>query len=212
MLSAHDDPGSLGVQDDNTSELVVTPAVEDSVDEVPSREGWVCPICSYNNPASASESAPICVLCGVPKNDDIPMPQQFRPVRESNSSARPGLSLPTSAMSSSLPSASSTPLASPIAPNGEIACPACTFFNHPSMTHCEICSSPLGDVRLPLIRSPKPVKNSSVSSPTTPARTPDPNAKDIVKISFRKGGDKVWYAALKRTLLAKAWARAVSCV
>ncbi|KAF8602215.1 hypothetical protein BDV93DRAFT_474783 [Ceratobasidium sp. AG-I] len=192
MLSAHDDPGKL--------------------DDAPSREGWVCPICSYNNPASASESAPICVLCGVPKNDDIPMPQQFRSMPESNRATRPGLSLPTSTLSSSLPSASSTPLASPIAPNlnGEITCPACTFFNHPSMTHCEICSTPLGDVRLPAIRSPKPIKNSSISSPTTPARTPDPNAKDTIKISFRKGGDKVWYAALKRTLLAKAWARAVS--
>ncbi|KAG9077905.1 hypothetical protein FS749_010164 [Ceratobasidium sp. UAMH 11750] len=198
MLSAHDDP----TPDDDTSELVDATAAETPMDEIPSKEGWVCPICSYNNPASASESAPVCVLCGVPKNDDIPMPQQFK-------SSRPALAIPTttSATSSSLPSSSSMP-AAPSPTNGELACPACTFFNHPSMTHCEICSTPLGDVRLPaVVRSPKPSKVSSVSSPTTPARTPDPNARDMFKISFRKGGDKVWYAALKRTLLARAWAR-----
>ncbi|KAG9125872.1 hypothetical protein FRC07_005812 [Ceratobasidium sp. 392] len=127
MLSAHDDPGNQSTPDNDASEFVDDTTSETLVDDIPSREGWVCPICSYNNPASASESAPICVLCGVPKNDDIPMPQH---------------------------------------------------------------------------------KISSVSSPTTPARTPDPNARDMFKISFRKGGDKVWYAALKRTLLAKAWARA----
>ncbi|KAG8688709.1 hypothetical protein FRC09_012767, partial [Ceratobasidium sp. 395] len=206
MLSAHDDPGNQSTPDD-ISELVDSIGSETLVDEIPSREGWVCPICSYNNPASASESAPVCVLCGVPKNDDIPMPQQFKSIRETS---RPALTIPpNSAISSSLPSASSMPNApSPIAPNGEIACPACTFFNHPSMTHCEICSTPLGDVRLPAIRSPKPSKISSVSSPTTPARTPDPNARDMFKVSFRKGGYNVWYAALKRTLLAKAWARA----
>ncbi|KAG9101067.1 hypothetical protein FRC06_003410 [Ceratobasidium sp. 370] len=199
MLSAHDDP----TPDNDTSEFVDTTTPETPIDEIPSREGWVCPICSYHNPASASESAPVCVLCGVPKNDDIPMPQQFK-------SSRPALTIPiptATATSSSLPSSSSMPTA-PSPTNGEIACPACTFFNHPSMTHCEICSTPLGDVRLPVIRSPKPSRVSSVSSPTTPARTPDPNARDMFKVSFRKGGDKVWYAALKRTLLARAWARA----
>ncbi|QRV85383.1 vacuolar protein-sorting-associated protein 36 [Ceratobasidium sp. AG-Ba] len=208
MLSAYDDPGNPSTPDD-ASEQIEASADVSPVDEIPSREGWVCPICSYNNPASASESAPACVLCGVPKNDNIPMPQQFKSMRESRVSSRPALSIPTHATSSSLPSVSSVPNApSPVAPNGEIACPACTFFNHPSMTHCEICSTPLGDVRLPAIRSPKPSRISSVSSPTTPARTPDPNARDMIKFSFRKGGDKVWYAALKRTLLAKAWARA----
>ncbi|KAG8682543.1 hypothetical protein FRC08_014893 [Ceratobasidium sp. 394] len=153
MLSAHDDPAP----DDDTSELVDVTTAETPLDEIPSKEGWVCPICSYNNPASASESAPVCVLCGVPKNDDIPMPQQFK-------SSRPALTIPTTtATSSSLPSSSSMPTA-PSPTNGEIACPACTFFNHPSMTHCEICSTPLGDVRLPavVVRSPKPSKVSYV--------------------------------------------------
>ncbi|KAH7333674.1 EAP30/Vps36 family-domain-containing protein [Rhizoctonia solani] len=213
-LSAHED------KDNSNPEVVVTSTNDE--DEVlglesAGKEGWVCPICSYNNPPSASDSsAPVCVLCGVPKNDDIPMPQQFRSVRGTKLT-RPALDIPTS---SSLPSsaAASAPT-SPIAPNGEIACPACTFFNHPSMTHCEICSTPLGNV---VLRSPKPTM-ATRSSPTTPARspsatpittpsktptTPDPNARDMIKISFRKGGDKVWYAALKRTLLAKAWARA----
>ncbi|CAE6358601.1 unnamed protein product [Rhizoctonia solani] len=212
-LSPHED------KDNSNPEVVVT-STNGEDDELELDGGgkgaWVCPICSYNNPPSASDSAtPVCVLCGVPKNDDIPMPQQFRSVRGTKS-VRPALDIP---ISSSLPSSAvaSVPT-SPIAPNGEIACPACTFFNHPSMTHCEICSTPLGNVTL---RSPIPTMGTR-SSPATPARslsvtpittpsktptTPDPNARDIIKISFRRGGDKVWYAALKRTLLAKAWAR-----
>ncbi|KAG8691449.1 hypothetical protein FRC11_003724 [Ceratobasidium sp. 423] len=213
-LSAHED------KDNSNPEVVVTSTNGEDEDEElegGGKEGWVCPICSYNNPPSASDSStPVCVLCGVPKNDDIPMPQQFRSV-PSTETIRPALNIPTS---SSLPSsaAASAPT-SPVAPNGEIACSACTFFNHPSMTHCEICSTPLGNV---VLRSPKPTIGTR-SSPATPARspsatpittpsktptTPDPNARDMIKISFRKGGDKVWYAALKRTLLAKAWARA----
>ncbi|CCO30155.1 Vacuolar protein-sorting-associated protein 36 AltName: Full=ESCRT-II complex subunit VPS36 [Rhizoctonia solani AG-1 IB] len=213
-LSSHED------KDNSNPEVVVTSTngEDEELDlEATGRGGWVCPICSYNNPPSASDSsAPVCVLCGVTKNDDIPMPQQFRSVRGGTKSIRPGLDIPTS---SSLPSsATASAPTSPLAPNGEIACPACTFFNHPSMTHCEICSSPLGNVTL---RSPKPTM-ATRSSPVTPARspsatpvvtpsktptTPDPNARDMIKISFRRGGDKVWYAALKRTLLAKAWAR-----
>ncbi|GAB1525358.1 hypothetical protein RhiTH_008518 [Rhizoctonia solani] len=212
-LSSHED------KDSSNPEVVVT-SINGEDEELEleggGKEGWLCPICSYNNPPSASDSsAPVCVLCGVPKNDDIPMPQQFRSVR-SNKTVRPALEIPTS---SSLPSSAAVSApTSPVAPNGEIACPACTFFNHPSMTHCEICSTPLGNVTL---RSPKPTMGTS-SSPASPSRslsatpvttpsktptTPDPNARDMIKISFRKGGDKVWYAALKRTLLAKAWAR-----
>jgi ESCRT-II complex subunit VPS36 len=214
-LAAHEEK-------DNSNLEVVVSSGDDEREELElegGKEGWVCPICSFNNPPSASDSsAPVCVLCGVPKNDEIPMPQQFRSMR-ANKMARPTLGIPTSSSlpSSSFPSGST----SPVAPNGEIACPACTFFNHPSMTHCEICSTPLGNIA---VRSPKPTK-ASRSSPATPARTPsttptptpaktpttpDPNVRDMIKISFRKGGDKVWYAALKRTLLAKAWARAVS--
>ncbi|KAJ1300637.1 hypothetical protein OPQ81_002289 [Rhizoctonia solani] len=215
-LSAYED------KDNSSPEVVVSsPESEDEELELGGggKEGWVCPICSYNNPPSASDSStPVCVLCGVPKNDDIPMPQQFRSVRGTKVT-RPALDIPTS---SSLPSSSAASVAtSPVAPNGEIACPACTFFNHPSMTHCEICSTPLGNV---VLRSPKPMMGTR-SSPSTPARspsatptttpsktptTPDPNARDMIKISFRKGGDKVWYAALKRTLLTKAWARAAT--
>ncbi|EUC54086.1 vacuolar protein sorting protein (Vps36), putative [Rhizoctonia solani AG-3 Rhs1AP] len=213
-LSAHED------KNNSNPEVVVTSTNgEDEELELEGRGkgGWVCPICSYNNPPSASDSsAPVCVLCGVPKNDDIPMPQQFRSVR-STKATRPALDIPAS---SSLPSGSAVSApTSPVAPNGEIACPACTFFNHPSMTHCEICSTPLGNV---VLRSPKPTMGTR-SSPVTPARsptatpittpsktptTPDPNARDMIKVSFRRGGDKVWYTALKRTLLAKAWARA----
>ncbi|KDN44635.1 hypothetical protein RSAG8_05400, partial [Rhizoctonia solani AG-8 WAC10335] len=173
-LSAHED------KDNSNPEAI--PSTSNGEDEElelegGGKEGWLCPICSYNNPPSASDSsAPVCVLCGVPKNDDIPMPQQFRSVRTTKAT-RPALDIPTA---SSLPSSSavSTPT-SPVAPNGEIACPACTFFNHPSMTHCEICSTPLGNVvlRSSLCHSNSASSLSSSSAVSTPTSPVAPNGE-----------------------------------
>ncbi|KAI5828362.1 hypothetical protein K523DRAFT_277025 [Schizophyllum commune Tattone D] len=76
------------------------------------------------------------------------------------------------------------------------SCPACTFINHPSMRECEICDTPL------------PSASSSTPAPSLPsAPLPTSSAPDsnIVKISFRKSGDKPFYAALKRALTEKRW-------
>lgn len=93
-----------------------------------------------------------------------------------------------STSSKSLPSSRSvTPFSS------EIACTACTFFNPASSKACEICGTPLPGMR-------------SGTAPPSPALKPisdtDPR---LIRVSFRKGGDKNFYTILKRSLQGKAW-------
>ncbi|KAF8624313.1 hypothetical protein AX15_005943 [Amanita polypyramis BW_CC] len=134
---------------------------------------WECQVCGYKNPPRlipSTTTTSICSLCGVPRSSHL---------------------------STSLPVSSSTSPAPP--PEISIACPACTFLNHPSLSNCEICSTPL---------PPRPATKSAPSSrpgSPSPAGVDDPDAIQILKLSFRKGGDKPFYATLKNCLKAKPW-------
>ncbi len=74
---------------------------------------------------------------------------------------------------------SSTPSTPAPAASDAVACPACTYLNSPSNTTCEICTAEL----------------------------PVPLAPEIslIKLSFRKGGDKAFYSNLQSCLKTKAW-------
>ncbi|KAG8920699.1 hypothetical protein FRC00_009640 [Tulasnella sp. 408] len=179
-------------------------------------EAWICPICSFSNPPSANEGRPKCQLCGVTR-DPAAVP-----------AARPAIPQPLFAPTPARPpSASALQYDTPSSPvdsepaalandEGGIVCGACTFLNHPSMRICEMCSTPL---RVPrqqrsttTLRKSGTVGDSSrtsggadpVSGAASRATTPAPGS-EVIKISFRKGGEKPWYAALKKTLMGKAW-------
>jgi ESCRT-II complex subunit VPS36 len=94
----------------------------------------------------------------------------------------------SSSMSKSLPSSrSATPFPS------EIACSACTFLNPTSSKSCEICGTPLPGVH-------------SGTAPPSPTLKPiSDSVPRLLRVSFRKGGDKNFYATLKRSLQGKAW-------
>jgi ESCRT-II complex subunit VPS36 len=92
------------------------------------------------------------------------------------------------------PSSKSLPPSRSVTPfSSEIACMACTFLNSASSKVCEICGNPLPGTR-------------SGTAPPSPALKPisgsDPR---LIKVSFRKGGDKNFYTILKRSLQGKAW-------
>ncbi|KAK7460621.1 Vacuolar protein-sorting-associated protein 36, variant 2 [Stygiomarasmius scandens] len=119
----------------------------------------------------------------------------------------------TASLSSSLPSTASASAPTLISPRptharkpSSIACPACTFLNHPSMRSCEICGTDL-----PRIQAVAPeMKSAPASRPTSPESDSDEDESGstrtrIMKLSFRKGGDKAFYAVLKRSLQGKAW-------
>ena len=148
-------------------------------------DSWKCGVCAYRNPPGLSPAvARICGLCGVPRTA---APIAATSVLSQHLSS----SLPSSVLSSSA-SLTATP------PNDElIACPACTFLNHPSLRSCEICSTDLPQLKY---------KSAPSSRPITPGFDDiDESSIKMIKISFRKGGDKSFYAVLKRSLKSKAW-------
>jgi hypothetical protein len=50
------------------------------------------------------------------------------------------------------------------------------------------------------------MKSAPSSRPTSPDLEDDnPSTARIMKLSFRKGGDKAFYAVLKRALMSKGW-------
>jgi len=88
---------------------------------------------------------------------------------------------------------------------GVLQCPRCTFNNDPSLRNCEICGAslePATDRRLELARdigrseSPGP----SLNKPLTQDET-----VESIKLSFRGGGEKIFYERLKNALVQRKW-------
>ncbi|KZV70568.1 hypothetical protein PENSPDRAFT_651440 [Peniophora sp. CONT] len=150
-------------------------------------ESWVCEVCNYRNPPGASLSSAKCTLCGVPR------------AKTGLSSSTVPSPAPRIGQNAQSASASVTPAHTP-GPDAqtESACPACTFLNHPSLRECEICGTGLPRA---------PAKSAPVSRPESPPleEASDTSGESMMKLSFRKGGDKILYAALRRSLLGKAW-------
>ncbi|THU85418.1 hypothetical protein K435DRAFT_869276 [Dendrothele bispora CBS 962.96] len=188
-----------------------TPVVGSNDDTVETGfESWECQVCAYRNPPGLSPAAArICGLCGVPRSS---MPE---PVKLSVPSSNKSIRQEITSLSSSLPSSATASAPSVVSPRpvhvrkpSSIACPACTFLNHPSMRSCEICGTDL-----PRIQVGQPeMKSAPASRPTSPDTESDDEDGDgqtpktrMMKLSFRKGGDKAFYAVLKRSLQGKAW-------
>ncbi|KAF7789123.1 hypothetical protein EIP86_000058 [Pleurotus ostreatoroseus] len=180
--------------------------------ELAGLESWECAVCSYRNPPGLSPAASrVCALCGVPRSS---VPASSVPTPSVNRTGKPFAGyqqLSAHHLSSSLPSSSAN-LHSLVSTNpalhepegAEIACSACTFLNHPSLRECEICGTTLPRGR-----------NSAKSAPASRPGSDDEEDDDgsegddqgprIMKLSFRKGGDKPFYAVLRRSLLSKGW-------
>ncbi|KAI0030449.1 EAP30/Vps36 family-domain-containing protein [Vararia minispora EC-137] len=150
-------------------------------------ESWICELCNFRNPPGTSLSAARCTLCGVPRaRSSSSTPTPAYPTLRSGATLRPALTDPA-------------PSRSPAPAEDEVACPACTFLNHPSMKECEICGMTLP--RLHAVSAPA----SRAISPSPEQQSADESGTNMIKLSFRKGGDKPLYAALRRSLLGKAW-------
>ncbi|KAG9310899.1 EAP30/Vps36 family-domain-containing protein [Chiua virens] len=160
-------------------------------------ESWICDVCNHRNPPGLSPAAArICALCGVPRSvlSGSLQPKPFTPSTSQPASLSVG--------SSTLPRSSTPP---PLAREpSPIACAACTFLNHPFLRNCEICAAPL----------PLSPGHSGINSKSEPSSRPvSPPVEDndsdpvnpLVKLSFRKGGDKTFYTILRRALKATAW-------
>jgi ESCRT-II complex subunit VPS36 len=201
---------------DNKHEQLLTQDADDDW------SSWKCTICGNRNPPGLSPAARgTCTLCGMPRDLDsiangpatlkLPSSPPILIPHASTSSAY--------AASKSLPSSSSH---APV-PNQEtseddgIACSACTFLNHPSLRECEMCGTPLQRPNTPASSSSRPhsvhasshpSKSAPVSRPSSPESSEQEGGKatnKYIRLSFRKGGDKSFYASLKTSLQTKAW-------
>ncbi|KAK1924186.1 EAP30/Vps36 family-domain-containing protein [Papiliotrema laurentii] len=174
--------------------------------EQPGAGTWTCSVCGYVNdspPLGISRQSMKCGLCGVgwetSRSISAPVSRVGTPTPLTGAkadAARPSATQPSTTRSSmDVPeTASST----------EIACPACTFLNHPSLRNCEICSTPLPR------RSSTLPSQASPSPPLAPAittRQDDNGGTETVRLSFRKGGVQEAYRRLKNVLSDKVWER-----
>lgn len=166
----------------------------------PASATWVCPICSFSNPvpsnfdpALASRTPiPPCLACGIKpptvhvvkaaiaaiSNRPTPGPQPSKINGGASVSASSGDSM--------------------------LACPRCTFQNHPSLSQCEICGASLTaavDKRLDLPKDPiRPESPGPTLASPLQSEVPE-----CIKISFRGGGEKIFYERLKNALVQRAW-------
>ncbi|KOS22876.1 Vacuolar protein-sorting-associated protein 36 [Escovopsis weberi] len=192
---------------------------------------WVCTICTFSNPVpsnfdplAANAHTPLapCLACGIK-----PTLAHVLKAAISNASNRPpapapGPSHPGSLGRSEAPF-SPSPLREsatqssiqPVLNSGghpsslpSFQCPRCTFSNHPSLLSCEICGAPLlsqsdGPSSVPelgRVESPGPVKETAGKTSRSGI-----DIADSVKLSFRGGGEKVFYERLKGALTQRKW-------
>lgn len=164
-------------------------------------ESWECEVCSHRNPPGLSPTAArICTLCGVPRNVSA-----GSTASEASSQIQSLFSSIPESSSTSLSSSSSPGPPSPSSTNNDsdgIACPACTFLNHPSLRVCEICTTPLPNVEHAGSMRAKSAPSTRAVSPMGDNTDP---ANLLIKLSFRKGGDKPFYNLLRRALRSQAW-------
>ncbi|KAI1812981.1 Vps36-domain-containing protein [Poronia punctata] len=168
---------------------------------------WVCTICSFPNPvpsnfdpttANAHTPLPPCLACGIKPTLTQVLKSAISNVTSRQS--RPGsdsTTSPRSQRTSSIPSRAKS--------SEGFQCPRCTFSNHPSLLSCEICGAPLlsKDVpgaaahQLPRTDSPGPMlKVGGITGLDNP---------ESVKISFRNGGEKIFYERLKGAMAQRKW-------
>ena len=184
---------------------------------------WVCTICSFSNPvpsnfdpttASAHTPLPPCLACGIKPT----LTHVLKATISNATSRQPGSSpalqtplpvrpKPVAEFSSGLDRArKASPKSSD--PEASFQCPRCTFLNHPSLLSCEMCGGPLISHDLPAeltqqarnhTESPGPVLNSLGAVP------PGLESSESAKISFRGGGEKIFYERLKGSMTQRKW-------
>lgn len=194
---------------------------------------WVCTICSFSNPipvnfdpsiANAHTPLPPCLACGIK-----PTLAHVLKAAIANATQRSASASIASNSATALPlrqresdSLIQSPLPNSISntspqgqsqlhipdPGASFQCPRCTFSNHPSLLSCEICgaslishtSNVLARETLPRTESPGPV----LESPTKTGQA-GIDVAESVKLSFRGGGEKIFYERLKGAMTQRKW-------
>ncbi|KAK3400022.1 EAP30/Vps36 family-domain-containing protein [Sordaria brevicollis] len=188
----------------------------------PSSATWVCTICSFSNPVpsnfdptTASEHTPLppCLACGIKptlthilkaaiSNATSRQPSGGGPALYTPLPVRPkpGSELPAPATQPSSPSPFQTADAS-----ASFQCPRCTFLNHPSLMSCEMCGGPLISNDLPAELTQQRRETDSPGPVLSSLAPKTSEALESVKLSFRGGGEKIFYERLKGSITQRKW-------
>ncbi|WVQ67732.1 uncharacterized protein L199_005936 [Kwoniella botswanensis] len=170
--------------------------------------GWTCNICGYVNLLHANRTIPFpeskCALCGIPYSTSK--------LSVSGPPSRSTTPVPSTSASTTTSTATDPPPADIVStkdPNGTeeedlVSCPACTFLNSPLLPHCEICSTPLP-------KKKHSAQNTQSNKPGNGSLEGRSKAEtNLVRLSFRRGGEKEVYKRLKAVLSDKAWERGLN--
>lgn len=89
-------------------------------------------------------------------------------------------------------------------------CPRCTFSNHPSMHSCEMCGGPLVSQDLPASVQQDLIADTARTESPGPVKDPKNNqggsgVPESIKLSFRSGGEKIFYERMKGSLTQRKW-------
>lgn len=190
--------------DEDGDSGTITPATNSSLS---TDITWVCPICYFSNEfpkgyEHGTSPLPVCVTCGIKATDELIVKaieqangNIFSDSARNNSTTTTATSSTVTDNKSNITSSFDSDAFTP----GGFKCPRCTFNNHPSLTHCELCGARLLSAKLP----------PSLARPDSPGPTKLLNSENsddsVVKLSFRGNVDKAFYDHLKSTLKTKSW-------
>ncbi|KAI5307362.1 hypothetical protein KEM56_006032 [Ascosphaera pollenicola] len=159
---------------------------------------WICTICSFANPVPLNfnpETAnaygtplPPCLACGIKVS--------FATLLKAAISARSeGLS---HSVRNANANAGAAPVSQPVNSKNAatLTCPRCTFENHGSIMSCEMCGASLQSI---------PERGVARVPVAEQANLPSFQPTDVLKLSFRSGGDRTFYERLKNALVQRKW-------
>ncbi|CAG8607836.1 13163_t:CDS:2 [Ambispora leptoticha] len=168
---------------------------------------WICPICSYSKNLVSTNLK--CQLCGVKRPEDLLSASSAPPLISQNAKERIGSNVDGVSLQQeeylSQTSDTDSPSAKPLAEG--IACPVCTFLNHPSMIRCEVCESELGTFNVDGLS----ITADEAVSGSASGKSGNPSA-DFVKLAFRNGGSSTFYEKLKVAMSGKEWEKSLDSI
>jgi hypothetical protein len=89
--------------------------------------------------------------------------------------------------------------------SGGNTCPRCTFHNAPGMSVCEICSAPLPNAIFVHRLQDSNARANSPGPEISGLSLEEDHEPQMVKFSFRAGGDRVFYDRLKNAMIQRKW-------
>ncbi|RIA97448.1 EAP30/Vps36 family-domain-containing protein [Glomus cerebriforme] len=152
---------------------------------------WICTICSYSNKPQNIK----CQVCGVKRPENL-----------TSSTPPSALSLTSISFAAGTPSQQTIThqssfnnniIETSIDESDGIACPKCTFLNHPSMIRCELCDAELGTFKIDGFKNDNDV--------TLGNRVSGKSKEDFIKLAFRNGGVAAFYDKMKQAMNMKEW-------